>query len=215
MSAEARAKMRALFIERSADPEFQRRRKEAMCGGKHSAGTIEKMRASARAAWARRRAEGRDKVNLSEEQRRANAVRLRQALADPEVEARRKSNAESRLERVRQTSAFRDAVSKGLKMAWKRKDFREKGESILRARWNDPEMAERIRLSKRSPKNLSHLKRIANLPKSRIRSSIAISAYHDKRRGFRVPAAKWAEYRQLVDRKKLPAAEAGRILGLV
>lgn len=64
-------------------------------------------------------------------------------------------------------------------------------------------------------RRINRVKAASATPLGHVKKSLTMNAVNDKRRGFKVPAAMWKEYRWLKNSKGLSAAEAGRILGLV
>lgn len=88
MSPDARKKLREGLAARRADPAFESRRVEGCRNANRTPEDREKLRQGALRAWAMRRAEGRDKVQLTPEQKAVKYARLKATLANPEVEAR-------------------------------------------------------------------------------------------------------------------------------
>lgn len=52
-------------------------------------------------------------------------------------------------------------------------------------------------------------------PRVQIKRLLAIREWHDRQRGFKVPARLWSEYKKLRDKGRLSARDAGRVLGLI
>jgi hypothetical protein len=154
------------------------------------------------------------RVNWSDERRRAAAERMRALWADPEFCAKRAEASRKAIE-DKWTNRREEALTQmryNLQCSPKRSAY-------AHTRLQDPQ-----RMS-RHQKLLAHLNSDPAIKEKRIaalRRKFADPAYRqtlkraqDKRRGFRVPAHKKAEYDFLRITKKLNAREAGQMLGLI
>lgn len=195
---------RALAV-RNADPEHQARISESL-----------------KRAHAERRARGEPYVKKPRTPERIEAQRDQMRRLNAEInadagrrEARRKSVNES-MAATRSSGDYGAKVSAGLKAFYRRNpDAVEAIGERLRITWENPEMRALFVNHAKSPARLKRLKAAATSPRARAANSVARRAAHDRKRGFKVPARLWKEYRFLIDVKKLRAHEAGRVLGLI
>lgn len=155
-------------------------------------------------------------ANITEERRAQISEQMKRQLADPAFMERRKAAVRAYWDRYHATGEGRDMVeAKNFKAAATR---RRKGVKPL-----SPEVlarkADLMRRLNADPAFIEKRKRgeaksHASV-KGNIKRSMQAKLLGDQKRGFKVPARLWSEYRFLRVAKKLPAAEAGRILGLV
>ena len=199
------AGVRRALAARNADPEHQAKISESL-----------------KRVHAERRARGEPYVKKERTPERIEAQReqMRRLNADINAdtvrrEARRKSVNDS-MAATRSSGDYGAKVSAGLKAFYRRNP--EAVEAIgarFRLTWKNPEMRALFVEHAKSPARLKRLKEAATSPRARAANTVARREAHDRKRGFKVPARMWKEYRFLIDVKKLRACEAGRVLGLI
>lgn len=181
-----------------------------------------KISESLKRAQDERRARGEPYVKKQRSPERIEAQREQMRRLNAEInadarrrEARQKSVNES-LAKTRSSGEYGAKVSAGLKAFYRRNlDAVEAIGKRLKATWENPEMRALFVERAKSPARLKRLKAAATSPRARAANAVARREAHDRKRGFKVPARVWKEYRFLIDVKKLRSAEAGRVLGLL
>ncbi len=159
----------------------------------------------------------RAKPKLSDEARARKAALMRANNADPEYQARR-------LERL--AAKKREQMADPEFVAWLHAHLakmRKRGVVAIRlhnyAKWQDPEyrakMSELLRDMHKRPGFREALANRVVPPEAQRNNIAAVKRAWDRRRGFKVPPSKRADYRNLTVTKKMRAREAGRILGLI
>jgi hypothetical protein len=141
--------------------------------------------------------------------------RLAAKMADPEYKAKRIANLRAKKAAQWADPAYAAQQSKLLKVLAKKHAVTIR--LALRDRWNNPEYrakAGAILTKRQQSPEMRALKREAyfrNQEKIKNHSK----AFQDERRGFAIPPEKYDEYMFLRKRKKIKAAEVGRMLGLI
>lgn len=226
VSEDGKRRIAAALAARRNDPEIEARRIAAIRAsnaarkGKTTPEQRERRAASAKAAWDRRRAEGRDKISYTPEQKAKRYARLKACLADPAIEAKRQQRAAAGVRRVRHTKPFMDAVKAGLRAHYADPVNRAKASARSRKAAADPKLRAKLSAEKRrwmaeNPQHLRRMIKAQNTPEAKRKMAAHRKAAQDMARGFHIPEHRKAEYKFLTATKKMRAAEAGRHMGLM
>lgn len=151
-----------------------------------------------------------------DDRRRDDMIRKK---ADPEFERKRVEGIRRYwAEKGTAGSETRERLSRCAAASWAKRRLKGTDKFVL----SDEERnrrREQLQKNKQNPnyetRRLKAIKAFSSSPKGKVKRSVTAQAVNDKRRGFKVPAKLWNEYRWLVDAKKIPAREAGKMLGLI
>ena len=159
----------------------------------------------------------RRKMTLTDEQRAAQGERLRLLMADPEIRAKRL--AKSREAKARQWADPEFRKKQTERLATESRKIRALNRYRQTRRWQDPAFREKVLPTIAARwQSEEHRKAAAERckdPNHRRKMIAGRIRAHDRKRGFKVPPSKKAEYTALVQVKKMKPREAGRLLGII